>query len=253
MEAHLDRIATVNPSVNGICTLRPRDELLSEARQMDKALAEGGEVGPLFGLPVAIKDLVLTKGVRTTMGSPIFKDLIPDIDELIVERIKKAGGIVIGKTNTPEFGAGSNSFNPVFGMTHNPYDLSKVAGGSSGGGAAALAAGMVPLADGSDLGGSVRNPPNFNNVFGLRPLSWQGTKISKPVSLEWIRRFRTNGTHGFLMRLYYFQLWQGLIVETRFLLRVILIFISKAWLQIWPGKKSLGHRISAVYKSNRLS
>ncbi len=169
MKAHLARIAETNPQVNAICTLVPEDQLLAQAAEKDAQLAAGHSPGPLFGLPIAVKDLALTKGIRTTMGSLIYKDLVPDVDELFVERMKAAGAIIIGKTNTPEFGAGSNSFNKVFGMTHNPYDLSKVAGGSTGGGAAALAAGMVPLADGSDLGGSVRNPPGYNNVFGLRP------------------------------------------------------------------------------------
>lgn len=169
MQAHLARIKATNPQVNGICTLLPEEDLLDQAAKKDAELATGQPVGPLFGLPIAVKDLALTKGIRSTMGSPLFKDFVPDIDSLFVERMKAAGAIIIGKTNTPEFGAGSNSFNPIFGMTHNPYDLSKIAGGSSGGGAAALAAGMIPLADGSDLGGSVRNPPSFNNVFGLRP------------------------------------------------------------------------------------
>lgn len=169
MQAHLARIKATNPQVNAICTLLPEDKLLAKAAEKDAALAIGAPIGPLFGFPIAVKDLTLTKGIRTTMGSPIYQDFIPDVDALFVERMKAAGAIIIGKTNTPEFGAGSNSFNPVFGITRNPYDLSKVAGGSSGGGAAALAAGMIPLADGSDLGGSVRNPPSFNNVFGLRP------------------------------------------------------------------------------------
>ncbi|MEM8860366.1 MAG: amidase [Chloroflexota bacterium] len=169
MQVHLDRINQTNPQVNAICTLLPEDELLAQAAAKDADLASGVTPGPLFGLPIAVKDLALTKDIRTTMGSLIYKDFVPEIDALFVERMKAAGAIIIGKTNTPEFGAGSNSFNKVFGMTRNPYDLNKVAGGSSGGGAAALAAGMIPLADGSDLGGSVRNPPSFNNVFGLRP------------------------------------------------------------------------------------
>ena len=169
MQAHLKRIADTNPQINAIVALQPEDELLKQAAEKDAQLAAGGAIGPLFGLPIAIKDLALTKGIPTTMGSLIYKDFVPEIDSLFVQRIKAAGAIIIGKTNTPEFGAGSNSFNKVYGMTKNPYDQGKIAGGSSGGGAAALAAGMIPLADGSDLGGSVRNPPSFNNVFGLRP------------------------------------------------------------------------------------
>lgn len=168
MTAHLEQIERLNPRVNAICTL-VAEEALAQAVDADRALKTGIEPGPLFGLPIAIKDLVLTKGIPTTMGSPIYKDFIPDEDALVVERLKLAGAIVIGKTNVPEFGAGSHTFNEVFGATRNPYDLEKSPGGSSGGAAVALACGMVPIADGSDLGGSVRNPANFNNVVGLRP------------------------------------------------------------------------------------
>lgn len=168
MEAHLVQIERVNPKVNAIVTLLP-ERALEHAHQADEALARGMELGPLHGLPIAHKDLVLTKGIRTTFGSPIFKDFVPDQDEIIVERLRNAGAITIGKTNTPEFGAGSQTFNAVFGETLNPYDLSKTCGGSSGGAAVALACGMQPLADGSDLGGSLRNPASFCNVVGFRP------------------------------------------------------------------------------------
>jgi amidase len=168
MAAHLAQIERVNPKVNAIPTL-VADQAMEQAKEADEALARGLTPGPLYGLPIAIKDLVETKGIRTTLGSPIYQDWIPDRDALFVQRLKAAGAIVIGKTNTPEFGAGSHTFNPVFGLTRNPYDPSRTCGGSSGGGAVALACGMVPIADGSDLGGSVRNPPNFNNVVGLRP------------------------------------------------------------------------------------
>ena len=124
---------------------------------------------PLWGLPTAHKDLVSTRGMRTTFGSTLFADNVPDSDDLIVERIRDAGAIAIGKTNTPEFGAGSQTFNRVFGATRNPYDPDRTCGGSSGGAAVALAARMLPLADGSDLGGSLRNPASFCNVLGLRP------------------------------------------------------------------------------------
>jgi amidase len=166
--AHLEQIERTNPKVNAICTL-VADQAIDQARDLDRRLAQGGEPGALFGLPIAIKDLNLTKGIRTTFGSPIYKDFVPGTDELFVERIKAAGALVIGKTNTPEFGAGSQTFNTLFGATRNPYDLGRTAGGSSGGAGAALACGMIPIADGSDLGGSVRNPANFNNVVGLRP------------------------------------------------------------------------------------
>ena len=169
MNAFLLQIERLDPSVNAIPTLRPREELLEEARAADARLARGEPVGLLHALPLAIKDVSLTRGVRTTFGSPIYRDFVPTSDELYVERIKRAGGIVIGKTNTPEFGAGSQTFNALFGATRNPYDLSKTCGGSSGGAAVALACGMVPLADGTDLGGSLRNPASFCNVVGFRP------------------------------------------------------------------------------------
>lgn len=168
MAAHLAQIERVNPKVNAIITLLPPEQLLAQAAAADAALARGEAFGPLHGLPIAHKDLTLTQGIRTTYGSPLFKDFIPKQDDLIVERLKGAGAITIGKTNTPEFGAGSQTFNPVFGATLNPYDLTKTCGGSSGGAAVALACGMQPLADGSDMGGSLRNPANFCNVVGFR-------------------------------------------------------------------------------------
>ena len=167
MEAHLAQIERVNPKVNAIVTLLP-DQAMEQAKRADEALARGEEIGPLHGLPVAHKDLVPTKGIRTTYGSRIYRDHVPDQDGLIVERLRKAGAITIGKTNTPEFGAGSQTFNEVFGATLNPYDTTKTCGGSSGGAAVALACGMLPIADGSDTGGSLRNPANFCNVVGFR-------------------------------------------------------------------------------------
>jgi amidase len=168
VEAHLARIEGVNPAVNAVVTLVP-ERALAEAAELDARRARGEALGVLHGLPVAVKDLMDTAGIRTTYGSPIHADHVPDRDALIVTRLRVAGAVVIGKTNTPEFGAGSHTFNEVFGPTRNPYDLGRSAGGSSGGAAAALAAGMVPIADGSDLGGSVRNPGSFCNVVGLRP------------------------------------------------------------------------------------
>ena len=165
MAATLDRIEAVNPAINAIVTLRPREALLAEAAAADRA----GAGGPLHGLPVAVKDLVATKGMRTTWGSPLFADHVPAADDLVAARMRAAGAILIGKTNTPEWGHGSHTFNPVFGATRNPYDLSRSAGGSSGGAAAALAARMVALADGSDMMGSLRNPAAFCNVYGFRP------------------------------------------------------------------------------------
>jgi amidase len=192
MEAHLAQIDRVNPKVNAIVTLLP-ELAMAQAKQADEVLARGEEVGPLHGLPIAHKDMVPTKGIRTTYGSRIFKDYVPDHDGLIVERLKKAGAIAIGKTNTPEFGAGSQTFNEVFGATLNPYDTAKTCGGSSGGAAVALACRMLPIADGSDTGGSLRNPANFCNVVGFRPspgrvpvwptpLGWWGISVQGPMA-----------------------------------------------------------------------
>ena len=167
MQAHLTQIERVNCKVNAIVTI-VADEALEQAKKADEALSQGQQIGPLHGLPVAHKDLVPTQGVRTTFGSPIYANHIPDEDGLIIQRLRNAGAIMVGKTNVPEFGAGSHTFNNVFGATLNPYDTSKTCGGSSGGAAVALACGMVPIADGSDTGGSLRNPANFCNVVGFR-------------------------------------------------------------------------------------
>lgn len=166
---HLDRIEALNPALNAIVSLVPRDQTLAAARAADRRLAAGEPIGPLHGLPIAIKDLEDTAGLRTTYGSMLFADHVPDADSLVVARLRAAGAIVIGKTNTPEFGIGSHTFNDVFGVTRNPWDLDRTPGGSSGGAGAALAAGLVPIADGSDHGGSIRNPAGFTNVVGLRP------------------------------------------------------------------------------------
>jgi amidase len=168
MTAHLARIERVNPKINAIVTL-VAERALADAKKADQLQARGGTLGVLHGLPVAHKDLVNTAGIRTTFGSPMYRDNVPTTDALIVKRIRAAGAVTLGKTNTPEFGAGSNTFNPVFGATVNPYDNRKTVGGSSGGAAAALRCGMVPIADGSDTGGSLRNPAAFTNVVGFRP------------------------------------------------------------------------------------
>lgn len=182
LDAHLAQIERVNPSVNAIVTLVP-EMAQAQADAADQALSRGEVLGPLHGLPIAHKDLANTKGIRTTFGSPIFQDNVPDQNDLIVERLQKAGAITMGKTNTPEFGAGSQTFNPVFGTTLNPYDTSKTCGGSSGGAAVALACGMQPIADGSDMGGSLRNPASFCNVVGFRPAP--GRVPSWPTQLAW--------------------------------------------------------------------
>lgn len=192
LDAHLKQIERVNPKVNAIVTL-VADQAIETARKADEAQARGAAVGPLHGLPIAHKDLVETKGIRTTFGSPIFKDNVPTEDAILVERIHKAGAVTIGKTNTPEFGAGSQTFNTVFGATKNPYDLTKTCGGSSGGAAVSLACGMIPLADGSDSGGSLRNPAAFCSVVGFRTApgrvphaakgnAWSTLSVSGPMA-----------------------------------------------------------------------
>ena len=168
MSWHLDRIAEVNPRINAIVSLRP-EAALDEAEAADRRAGTGEPLGPLHGLPIAIKDLEDTAGIRTTYGSAAFAEHIPTADSLVVARLRAAGAIVVGKTNTPEFGVGSHTFNAVFGATRNPWALDRSAGGSSGGAGAALAAGLLPIADGSDHGGSIRNPASFNGVVGLRP------------------------------------------------------------------------------------
>ncbi|MCX7311208.1 MAG: amidase [Alphaproteobacteria bacterium] len=169
MDAYLDHIDALNPTVNAIVSLQERGDLLAQAKARDGELARGEDRGWMHGLPQAIKDLTATKGIRTTQGSRIFKDFVPTADAIHVERVKRAGAIIIGKTNTPEFGLGSNTYNDVFGRTLNAYDQSKTAGGSSGGAGVALALHMLPVADGTDHGGSLRNPAAYNNVFGFRP------------------------------------------------------------------------------------
>jgi len=165
MADHLARIAEVNPALNAVVSLRDTDQLMAEARAADDAPSAGW----LHGLPLAVKDLLATKGLRTTWGSTIYADHVPDHDALLVARMRAAGAIIIGKTNVPEWGHGSHSFNKVHGVTRNPYDKGRTAGGSSGGAAAGLAARMLPVADGSDMMGSLRNPAGFCNVYGYRP------------------------------------------------------------------------------------
>jgi amidase len=186
LAACLEQTDRTNPHVNAIVTLVP-ERAMRDARAADQRLAEaiayGEDIGPLHGLPVAHKDLTPTRGIRTTFGSLVYEDFVPDEDALVVERLRRAGAITVGKTNTPEFGAGSQTYNEVFGETLNPYDTNKTCGGSSGGAAAALACGMVPIADGSDMGGSLRNPASFCNVVGFRPSI--GRVPSWPVQAAW--------------------------------------------------------------------
>jgi amidase len=189
MQVHLAQIERVNPRVNAIVTL-VGDRAMADAARADEATARGGQLGPLHGLPIAHKDLVDTAGIRTVRGSPFYRDNVPTRDAAIITRLKAGGALTVGKTNTPEFGAGSQTFNTVFGPTRNPYNTEKTCGGSSGGAAVALATGMVPIADGSDTGGSLRNPAAFCNVVGFRPspgvvqtdaTSWSPLSVSGPM------------------------------------------------------------------------
>lgn len=194
LELHLERIEQRNPEINAIVSL-DADRARAGADAADRYQAGGGRLGALHGLPFAFKDTHATAGWRTTYGSPLRADHVPDEDELVVERVRRAGVVVIGKTNVPEFAAGSHTFNPVFGTTRNPHDPTRSAGGSSGGAGAALASGMVPLADGSDMGGSLRNPASFNGVVGLRPSlgrvpewplynQWETTSVAGPLARD---------------------------------------------------------------------
>lgn len=192
VEALLARIEKINPKVNAYCTVAA-EMALEAAKKAEADVTRGGELGPLLGVPVSIKDLTLTAGIRTTFGSKIFEHYIPDEDALIVQRLKAAGAIVVGKTNTPEFGAGANTYNAVFGATRNPWKLSHTCGGSSGGAAVALACGLGPLATGSDLGGSLRIPASFCGVVGFRTspglipiypsfLGWDTLSVNGPMA-----------------------------------------------------------------------
>lgn len=182
VEAHIERIEAIDPLVNAIVTRTP-ERALAWATEADERQVHGEALGPLHGLPIAHKDLVMTAGIRSTAGSRLLAQHVPDHDDLIVERLRAAGAITLGKTNVPEFGAGSQTFNEVFGETLNPWDRTRTCGGSSGGAAVALATGMLPIADGSDMGGSLRNPANFCNVVGLRPSS--GRVPAHPAPLVW--------------------------------------------------------------------
>ena len=184
MTAFLSQINRLNPRLNAIISKLDDDVCLRLADEADRAIAKGDAVGPLHGLPTAFKELESAIGFPFTKGSPIFKDQIATEDTVLVERIRRAGAIPIGKTNVPEFGMGSHTYNRVFGTTRNPYDPSKSAGGSSGGAGAALAAGMLPFADGGDLGGSLRNPANFNNIVALRPSV--GLVPNAPVQIPFV-------------------------------------------------------------------
>ena len=194
MGAFIDRIDARNPDLNAIVALRDRDDLMAEAAARDADLAAGVSHGWMHGFPHAVKDLAETAGLRTTMGSPLLADQVPTFDALHVARIRAAGAIIIAKTNVPEFGLGSNTYNRVYGLTRNPYDPSRVAGGSSGGAAVALATRMVPVADGSDYMGSLRNPAGWNNIVGFRPS--QGRVPSFPARDAYTGQLATDGPMG---------------------------------------------------------
>jgi len=194
MRATLDRIAAVNPRVNAIVNVQDERDLLRQADARDAELARGDSRGWMHGMPQAIKDAAETKGIPTTLGSPLLANHVPRHDALMVERMKAAGCIVVGKTNTPEFGLGSHTFNEVFGVTRNAFDASKSAGGSSGGAAVALATHMLAVADGSDFMGSLRNPAGWNDVYGFRPS--QGRVPRWPVADVWVALLSTEGPMG---------------------------------------------------------
>jgi len=190
MAATYDRIERFNPRLNAIVSLLPRDQAMALARAADDRLADGAEPGPLHGLPMAAKDLADARGFPTTFGFRPFADHRARRDSPHIARCRRAGALYIGKTNTPEFGLGSHTFNALFGTTRNPHDPSRSAGGSSGGAAAALASGMLALADGSDMGGSLRNPAGFCGVVGLRPSLGV---VPGDVEMGWMARLSTNG------------------------------------------------------------
>jgi amidase len=191
MQAYLARIRHINPTVNAIINLQDEDSLVAQADARDAQLARGESMGWMHGMPQAIKDLSNVAGLPTVQGSPLLRNFVPKEDGLMAHRMKAAGCIVIGKTNTPEFGMGSHSFNSVFGVTRNPYDLTKTAGGSSGGAAVSLITRMLPMADGSDFMGSLRNPAAWCNVFGMRPS--QGRVPMWPVTDSYINQLGTEG------------------------------------------------------------
>lgn len=194
MQSTLERIARLNPLSNAIVSLQDPETLMAQARERDAQLARGESMGWMHGMPQAIKDLANVQGMRTTLGSPLMKDFVASEDGLMAQRMKAAGAIIIGKTNTPEFGLGSHTFNEVFGATRNAWNPNKSAGGSSGGAAVALAQRLLPVADGSDFMGSLRNPAGWNHVFGLRPS--QGRVPMSPAQDVFIAQLGTEGPMG---------------------------------------------------------
>lgn len=194
MQAYLQHIGEQNPAHNALVSLQAHEDLLQQADARDAQLARGESLGWMHGMPQAIKDMANSAGIATTLGSPLMRDFVAKEDSLMVRRMKAAGCIVVGKTNTPEFGLGSHTFNEVFGATRNAYDRTRSAGGSSGGAAVALATRMLPVADGSDFMGSLRNPAGWNNVFGMRPS--QGRVPMWPAQDAWMAQLGTEGPMG---------------------------------------------------------
>ena len=192
VKTFLSRIEKINPVINAYCTLAP-EKALQSAKEAESAVMRGEEVGLLCGIPASIKDVTMTSGIRTTLGSKLYENFVPNVDELVVERVKKTGAVILGKTNTPEFAAGASTMNEIFGITRNPWNTEMTVGGSSGGAAASVAAGIGPLAQGNDLGGSLRIPASFCGVFGLRPspgrvpwypneLNWDDLVVQGPIA-----------------------------------------------------------------------
>ena len=198
MQAYLTRIHALNPRHQAMVSLQSSESVLQQADARDAQLARGESMGWMHGMPLAIKDLANTAGIATTLGSPLMRNFVPEHDGLLAQRMKASGCIVLGKTNTPEFGLGSHTFNEVFGITRNAYDPKRSAGGSSGGAAVALALRLLPVADGSDFMGSLRNPAGWNNVFGLRPS--QGRVPLWPATDVWVSQFGTEGPMGRTVR-----------------------------------------------------
>jgi amidase len=238
MAAYLDHIERLNPKVNAIVALGDRGALLKQAGERDAQLARGESMGPLHGFPHAVKDLQAVKGIRSTQGSPILKDFVPAADSLMVERLRNAGAIFIGKTNTPEFGFGSHTYNPVYGTTRNAYDQSRSAGGSSGGAAVSLALRMLPVADGSDYGGSLRNPAGWNNVVGFRTSIGRVPNDARDVWLPSI------GMTGPLARN---------VTDLALLLSVQAGYDSRAPLAITGDGTIFGGRLEGVFKGKRIA
>ncbi len=238
MAAYLDRIDALNPRHNAIVSLQPRDLLFAQADARDAQLARGETMGWMHGFPMAIKDLAATAGIRTTCGSPLLADHVPDDDAIVVARMKAAGGVVIGKTNTPEFGLGSHTYNPVFGITRNAFDAGKSAGGSSGGAAVSLALQLQPVADGSDMMGSLRNPAAFNNVFGFRPSS--GRVPGGPLGDQFVSQLATDGPMG------------RSVADVAMLLSVQAGYDARAPLSVAEGGEAFARPLASAVKGLRI-